>query len=114
MIKTVFAARSRRADKEQARKAREVFLLRKASLTRLVANEDFRAWLKYLAIEFHGGRMDGTTAMDEFTQGVRSAFSFILKSLAIAEGAPKLAGEIQEMFYRAVAEAAETQHKENN
>lgn len=103
-MKDVFDHLDGRKRQERARKNRAEFEERKASLTRLVKNEDFRAWIRYIGFEFCGNEF-GTNVLDEATQGKRMAWSFIQQSLAVAEGGPELCGEMVISHFKAVGEA---------
>lgn len=103
-MKDVFGHLDGGRREEERRRGREEFEARRESLTRLVRNEDFRAWIKYVGVEFCGAEF-GTSVLDEATQGKRMAWSFIQQSLSIAEGGPELCGEMAVAHFKAVGEA---------
>lgn len=99
---TPFVDTSRAAATEEKCKRSREFKARAESLTRLVGNGDFRAWLGYLHYEFCAGSF-GMEELTTFEQGKRAAFAFILKSLAAGEGASELIGSFTRNHYEAIA-----------
>lgn len=91
----------RRAEKE--REAQRFSDLR-ASLSRLVKNNDFRAWFSYIDGELCGEDF-GKNELTPFTQGKRATASFIRESIAIAEGGPDFLAELTRRHFNAIAEA---------
>lgn len=103
-MKNVFDHLDPEKQKEAAQRIREEFAARATSLSRLVANQDFRSWFKYVNLEFCGSDF-GLNSLDEFTQGKRAAMSFLKESLAIADGGPELCGEVAKAHFQAIGDA---------
>lgn len=86
----------------------------RASLSRLVKNEDFRAWFARIDGELCGCDF-GRDELSPFTQGKRATASFIRETLAIADGGPAFLAELTRNHFNAVADAynAARNRKEN-
>ncbi len=76
----------------------------RASLSRLVANEDFRSWFQYVNWNLYGEAVPATE-IDAFTQGKRAVMGFLKRSLSIADGGPEFLGELTRKHFTAVAQA---------
>ncbi len=76
----------------------------RASLSRLVANEDFRSWFQYVNWNLYGEAVP-TTEIDASTQGKRAVMGFLKRSLSIADGGPEFLGELTRKHFTAVAQA---------
>lgn len=100
---TPFADLSRSGAKERAEKAARRRADLVASLSRLVKNEDFRAWFTYVNLEFCGSDF-GQAELSPFTQGKRAAMTFLKESIAIAEGGPAFLGLVHQRHFAALAE----------
>ena len=103
-MKDVFDHMDATKREEAVRKSVADFEARQASLSRLVKNEDFRSWFKYIGYEFCGAEF-GLNCLDEVTQGKRMAWSFMQQSLSVAAGGPELCGEIVTSHFKAMGEA---------
>ncbi len=101
---TPFADLSRSKAKERAETAARRRADLVASLSRLVKDEDFRAWFTYVNLEFCGSDF-GLNELDAFTQGKRAAMTFLKESIAIAEGGPAFLGLVHQRHFAALAEA---------
>ena len=113
MKRSPFANRSASERKaEQDRDAKRFSELR-ASLTRLVKDEDFRAWFRYIDWELCGESF-GNGTIDEFTQGKRATMMFLKESLAIAEGGPDFLADLAKKHFTAVAEARIAAQRDKN
>lgn len=97
-------------DRKRAEDAALEYKLRSESLTRLVANSDFRQWLSFAYVIFEGAT-HGQHELSQFEQGRRAAFSFLLESLADAQGLPELVGEMVVRHYKSVRLSHENAHK---
>ena len=99
-----FADLSRSAAKARAEIAarRQADLV--ASVSRLVSNEDFRAWFAYVNLEFCGSDF-GLQELDAFTQGKRAAMTFLKESISIAAGGPAFLALLHQRHFAALAEA---------
>ena len=81
---------------------------------RLIANDDFREFMFetiYTLCAFEHDLRDTT----EFERGIRSAGSFIRRSLLVADGAPKFFADLDKRYYagvqRGIIEAQNNQDK---
>ena len=103
-VDTPFADLSRSGAKERAEAAARRRADLVASISRLVRNEDFRAWFSYVNLEFCGSDF-GLRELDAFTQGKRAAMTFLKESIAIAEDGPAFLGLVHRRHFAALAEA---------
>ena len=113
MKKQPFANTSVAEKKDERDRAARRFADLRASLTRLVKNDDFRAWFRYIDWELCGEDF-GSGTLDEFTQGKRATIQFLKDSLAIAEGGPEFLGELARKHFVAVADARIQAQRDNN
>ena len=88
---------------ERERDARRFSELRE-SLTRLVKNDDFRSWFRYIDWQLCGEETP-TSWTEAFTQGKRATMGFLKDSLAIADGGPEFLAELTRRHFSAVANA---------
>ena len=113
MKDTPFASVSSSRKKAERDRAARRFSDLRASLTRLVANDDFRAWFRFIDWELCGESF-GTGALDEFTQGKRATIGFMKDSLAIADGGPDFLADLARKHYTAVSDARIEAQRANN
>ena len=113
MRNTPFANRSASERKAAQDRDAKRFSDLRASLTRLVKNEDFRSWFRYVNWELCGESF-GPGALDEFTQGKRATMMFLKESLAIAEGGPEFLADLAKRHFCAVAEARIAAQRDKN
>ena len=99
-----FANLSASERRETEKREAERFAELRASLTRLVKDEDFRAWFAYIDYELCGGRL-GQVEIDAFVQGKRATMDFLRESLAIADGGPAFLADLTRRHFTAIAEA---------
>ena len=99
-----FARSTPEKEREQKELEAQRFDELRASLTRLVANEDFRSWFQYVNWNLYGDSTP-TTALDEFPQGKRAVVGFLKRSISIADGGPEFLGELTRKHFTAVAQA---------
>ena len=99
-----FARTSPEAEREQKELDAQRFSDLRASLSRLVANDDVRQWFRYVNWSLHRGVV-GSYEMDAYTQGRRSVVEFLKGSICIADGGPKFLGELEEKHFTVVAQA---------
>ncbi len=103
-MERLFADTSRRAEDESRVESAKRFADLRASLTRLVHDDDFRGLYLYLAYEFCSADF-GTRPLSAETQGVRMAMSKINETLSVAEGGPELIGLAASRHFKAVGES---------
>jgi len=99
-----FANRSESAKKAERDRDAKRFADLRESLTRLVKNEDFRAWFGYIDWQLCGEETP-TSWTEAFTQGKRATMGFMKDSIAIAEGGPEFLAELTRRHFSAVANA---------
>ena len=99
-----FAAASPDEEREQNELEARRFSELRESLSRLVANEDFRQWFQYVNWNLFGESIP-PDELDAFTQGKRSVVGFLKRSLAIADGGPEFLGELTKKHFTAIAKA---------
>lgn len=74
------------------------------SLSRLVKNEDFRAWFGYIDYELCGTGF-GQNEIDAFTQGKRATIDFLRESIALADSGPAFLADLTRNHFKAIATA---------
>lgn len=115
-MKGPFANRSLSERKAQEERDAERFAEMRESLSRLVKNEDFRAWFGYIDYELCGTGF-GQKEIDAFTQGKRATGDFLRESIALAEDGPAFLAGLTRNHFKAVAaarvEARRTKETEN-
>ena len=99
-----FANRSLSDRKAQEERDAKRFAEMRESLSRLVKNEDFRAWFGYIDYELCGTGF-GQKEIDAFTQGKRATIDFLRESIALAEGGPDFLANLTRNHFKAVATA---------
>jgi len=99
-----FANRSESAKKAERDRDAKRFADLRESLTRLVKNDDFRSWFRYIDWQLCGEETP-TSWTEAFTQGKRATMGFLKDSLAIAEGGPEFLAELTRRHFSAVANA---------
>ena len=80
---------------------------------RLIANDDFREFMFetiFTLCAFEHDLRDTT----EFERGIRSAGSFIRRSLLVADGAPKFFADLDKRYYAGVQRGIVEAEKRNN
>lgn len=100
----IFADASRRTREADRREGAARFADLRKSLTRLCADEDFRAFYLYLAYEFCGADF-GTRTLGEATQGIRMAMAKINETLSVADGGPALIARAAEIHFKAMGDS---------
>ena len=93
---------SERKKQEEAEAKR--FTEMRESLSRLVKNEDFRAWFGYIDYELCGSSF-GQNEINAFTQGKRATIDFLRESIALAEGGPAFLADLTRNHFTAVSKA---------
>ena len=86
---------------------------RREAYERLIANDDFREFMFetiYTLCAFEHDLRDTT----EFERGIRSAGSFIRRSLLVADGAPKFFADLDRRYYAGVQRGIIEAEKKNN
>ncbi len=104
MMERLFANTSRKAEDEKRGESAKRFADLRASLTRLVHDEDFRSFYLYLAYEFCSADF-GTHPLSAETQGVRMAMSKINETISIADGGPDLIAHAALNHFKAVGDS---------
>ncbi len=104
MRNTPFAVGSPDEEREQKELEARRFSELRESLSRLVANDDFRQWFQYVNWNLFGESIP-PDELDAFTQGKRSVMGFLKRSLAIADGGPEFLGELARRHFTAIAKA---------
>ncbi len=99
-----FANRSLSDRKAQEERDAKRFAEMRESLSRLVKNEDFRAWFGYIDYELCGSSF-GQDEINAFTQGKRATIDFLRESIALAEGGPAFLGGLTRNHFKAIATA---------
>lgn len=106
-------AAARGASAAEAARARE---RRLASLSRLVADADFRDWLFDALVELCAF-CDDLAPVDPFNAGKRAAAAYIRRTLLAADGAPQLLADLDRRYYegvrRGIAEAIRRKATDN-
>ena len=112
----LFANLSLSERKEQAERDAKRFAEMRESLSRLVKNEDFRAWFGYIDYELCGTGF-GQKEIDAFTQGKRATIDFLRESIALAEDGPAFLADLTRNHFKAIAaaraKARQTKETEN-
>lgn len=103
-MERLFADTSRRAEDERRAEGAKRFADLRASLSRLVRDEDFRSLYLYLAYEFCSADF-GTRSLPPETQGVRMAMAKINETLSVAVGGPELISLAALNHFKAVGES---------
>ena len=103
-MKEPFVNRSLSERKAQEERDAKRFVEMRESLSRLVKNEDFRAWFAYIDYELCGSSF-GQEEINVFTQGKRATIDFLRKSLAVAEGGPAFLADLTRNHFKAIATA---------
>ena len=103
-MKGPFANRSLSERKAQEERDAKRFAEMRESLSRLVKNEDFRAWFGYIDYELCGASF-GQDELNAFTQGKRAAMTFMRSSLAVADGGPEFLADLTRNHFKAIATA---------
>lgn len=99
-----FANRSLSDRKAQEERDAKRFAEMRESLSRLVKDEDFRAWFGYIDYELRGSSF-GQDEINAFTQGKRATIDFLRESIALAEGGPAFLGDLTRNHFKATATA---------
>ena len=99
-----FANRSLSDRKAQEERDAKRFAEMRESLSRLVKNEDFRAWFGYIDYELCGSSF-GQDEINAFTQGKRATIDFLRESIALAEGGPAFLADLTRNHFKAIATA---------
>lgn len=91
-----------RRRKDRGKRRYEMAQKRRESISRLVANPDFRMWFGHVADLLRGNEF-GPCELSPFIQGKRSAFSTLARTLVTAEGGPEFLAACVNDFYGRVA-----------
>ena len=113
MRNTPFANRSASELKAERERDAKRFAELRASLTRLVKNEDFRSWFRYVNWELCG-EATCSVPVDEFTQGKHATLGFLKDSLAIAEGGPEFLADLTKKHFTALAKVRIEAQRDKN